>query len=249
MILLNIGAKMVLQFKIFNLSLLAGFILLSMQAVAQPGMPGPPPGMPGSDGPRQSGPYGPSSRSPVSPYSGPGSQSFSTGPRGGSPDTAPRSQSQPTRFGSIPDSPANSGRQQNGFPSFPNSGRSPGMQGSSGPSPADTAKMQQALHQRDYQAIGEENRGVRNRAKEIQDLGPGMPVQDRIKLPLIGQMYRQGADMVDDGRTRQDESKIRVGIQQINEANEKLDHLKGSMDRHSPGPYGPQQQAGPRPGR
>ncbi len=56
-------------------------------------------------------------------------------------------------------------------------------------------------------------------------------MQDRLKLPLINQMYRQGADIVDDGRTKQDESKIRYGIQQINEANEKLGRLENQGER------------------
>lgn len=98
-------------------------------------------------------------------------------------------------------------------------------------SPADTSRMQQALRRGDYEAIGKESQGVRSRAENLQQMSPELPVQERLKLPLLNHMYRQGADMVDEGRTKQDESKIRYGMQHINEANERFGTLE---DRSRP---------------
>lgn len=198
--------------------------------------PGAMPGGPGRSGGPSASPF--SSGSPNSGRSGP---TFSPGPQmsGQGRSMSPQGPVQSTRFGSVPGSGS----------SAPSMGRGPGPAGpfsspyGSGRSPADTSRMQQALRQGDYKAIEEESRGVRSRANDIQNMGPDLPVQDRIKLPLINQMYRQGADMVDDGRTKQDKSKINYGIQQINEANERLGHLKGSSDRHSSEGQGRQERS------
>ncbi len=237
-----------LQFKLWAVMFTAMFLLYDGPvAEAQPGNGhGPQSGMadrgsaPGGFG-RNGGPPGSPFNAPSSPYAGPGGPSFPSGPSMSGPGRSrlPQGPVQPTRFGSAP----------GGNSSGPSISRNPGPGSSShgphgiGPSPADTSRMQQALRQGDYQAIEKESQGVRNRAKDMQNPGPDMPVQDRLKLTLINQMYRQGADTVDDGRSKQDKSKINYGIQQINEANDRLNRLKDS-DGHPPSRPGPRQERG-----
>lgn len=103
----------------------------------------------------------------------------------------------------------------------------PGAPASNQAVPPDTSRMQQALRRGDYERLGNESRGVRSRADELQNMGEDLSVQDRLKLPLIKSMYQQGADMVDDGRSSRDDSKIKMGIQQINEANERVGRMRG----------------------
>lgn len=95
--------------------------------------------------------------------------------------------------------------------------------------------MQQALRRGDYEAIGQESQGVRSRAENLQHMKPELPVQERLKLPLLNHMYRQGADMVDEGRTKRDESKIRYGMQHINEANERFGTIEDRTHPESNG--------------
>jgi hypothetical protein len=93
--------------------------------------------------------------------------------------------------------------------------------------------MQQALRQGDYATIGKESEGIRSRTQRIENMGPDLPVQDRIQLPLINHMYKQGADLMEEGRSTRNDAKIRMGIQQINQANEKFGRIR--TDKDSPG--------------
>jgi len=178
------------------------------------------PGAPG--GPSRPGPgYGSSQR-----FAGPPSSRNFNPPDRGEPGPPIPS----TRFGALP----GNGGFSAGGPQFAPSPRShQGGPMPSGPEPADTSRMQQALRTRDYATIGKESAGVRTRTENIERIGPDMPLQDRIQLPLINHMYRQGATLMDEGRSQQDDSKIRMGIQQINQANDKLNRLKEGQD-HAP---------------
>jgi len=142
----------------------------------------------------------------------------------GAPQGSGYSSQGPTRFGPGPDaSPSPYGRQP-GYSSSPYSRPyTPGPQGV----PADTSKMQDALRQQDYDRLDQENQGLRNRTRDLDEMKQELPVEDRLKLPLINHMYRKGSDTIERGRDRQDPSTIKMGIQQINEANKNLDRLRG----------------------
>lgn len=80
--------------------------------------------------------------------------------------------------------------------------------------------------QRDYQRSSE----------RIGQLERDLPVQERLKLPLINKMYRQGNDLMDEGRSSRDQGKMRMGMQQIDAANEKLQRLEHNYrDNHRGG--------------
>lgn len=221
-----------------------------------PGGPGPGPGSRGPGGPPMgmSGPVGPggfgSSRGPEGPsFSpdagprrgpsyGPGMESRSYGPgpmepgpsRYGMPSMPDREAPMgrggipSTRFGSVPS-------QYGGPPALDDGPRRGGNAPGLPAGPADTSRMQQALRQRDYATIGHETEGVRTRTERMERMSPELPVQDRLQIPLINHMYRQGADLMEEGRHTRDDAKIRMGIQQINQANEKLDRLHGGGPR------------------
>lgn len=227
------------------LAVVLGLCMAGVQAQPGSGGPGgrgpggPPMGMPGPGGPggfpSSRGPQGPSFSPDAGPRRGgpsygPGMGSMPSGPAGAGPygmpsmpdreGPGPRSAVPTTRFGSIPN--------QYGGPPSMNEGRSrasnpPGFAAA----PADTSRMQQALRQRDYATIGHESEGVRTRTERMERMSPELPVQDRLQIPLINHMYRQGADLMEEGRHSRDDAKIRRGIQQINQANEKLDRLHG----------------------
>jgi len=142
----------------------------------------------------------------------------------GSPQGAGYGSQGPTRFGPGPEAAPSPYGRQPGYPSSPYSrSNTPGPQGP----PADTSKMQEALRQQDYERLDQENQGLRNRTRDLEGMKPELPVEDRLKLPLINHMYRKGSDTIDRGRDRQDPSTIKMGIQQINEANRNLDRLRG----------------------
>lgn len=227
--------------------LVAMLACLSMAVFAQPGFgPGPAPGRGGPGG--SGGPGGPTPRGfhggpgpsmgapqfmggPGAPGQGP---SRSMPPSMGSHNPYPSAQGTPmgvpsTRFGSVPnraETPMRPEMQRMGPNMPPRGAMAPGA-----PAPADVGRMQQALRQRDYATIGKESEDIRDRTQRIQNMGPELPVQDRIQIPLINHMYRQGADLMEEGRNTRDDAKIRMGIQQIDQANEKFDRLKGSSDR------------------
>lgn len=241
--MLNWGAKMKFKSKFWVLAVITGCWSWDGTTQAQPG---------GAPGP-QHGP-GPSAGSPRSSYNSPGSPYSGSRMSGPGRSMSPQGPPQATRFGSLPDAPPGGFSRSSGNASPPSSfSRGPGGPSqspySTGRSPADTSRMQQALSQRNYQVIKEENQGVRSRGEDIQKMGPNLPVQDRLKLPLINQMYRQGTNIVDDGRTKQDESKINYGIQQINEANKRLERLNGPGAGPPNGPDGSQQNGNGRRGR
>lgn len=79
---------------------------------------------------------------------------------------------------------------------------------------------------------------ARNPAQRMEKTGPELPVQDRIQLPLIDYKYRQGEKLMDEGRNQQDNSKIRMGLQQINQANERLEGMGGYPGRGQEMPSG-----------
>lgn len=186
------------------------------------------------------------------PGSGPPPQSrFSSPPAYGAPSAHPgvsrsvgggqQNVTVPTRFGARPD-PSRSYGGPSGAP--PMSSRrpspSPGVR-DRGPAPSgDPSRVQQALRSRDYDAIRSESQGVRSRAEDLQRMRPELSVQDRLKLPLLNHMYNQGADMMDQGRTERDDSKIRYGMQRVQEADQRLnrDDYRGGNDRNGRSPNG-----------
>lgn len=87
--------------------------------------------------------------------------------------------------------------------------------------------MQQSPHQPGYNTMSRPEPDVRTRSEDPQRMQPELSVQDRLKVPLLNHMYRQGADMVDEGRSQQDESKIKYGMQRMEDASRNLQHMEG----------------------
>lgn len=172
------------------------------------------------------------------PDMGPGPERFGhPGMSQRAPYNHPGDQSIPaTRFRSVPEhiqNPGRSPREMGRAPEGLYRGGRPGESGSAHetqgrgiPSQPDTGLMQQALRRKDYATIGRESESVRSRSERIERIGHELPVQDRLQIPLIKHLYQQGADLMEEGRSTQDDAKIRMGIQQINQANEKMNHLE-----------------------
>lgn len=87
-------------------------------------------------------------------------------------------------------------------------------------------KLQQAIRTKDYESIGSGSNDIRTKANGLrQELAPNLPLEDRLKLPLLERDYRQGADMIEQGRSKKNEMKINQGLQQIDRANNELKQL------------------------
>lgn len=183
-------------------------VCMAIAASAQPGGPAPS----GYSGPSpMGGPYG----APSGPMQGP----------------------VPSRFAPIPPSYGRSSSPmgQPGAIQPPSYGSPyPGVRTPNNPSPADTSGMQQALRRGDYEKVGEEAQQLRSRSQGLDTMAPQLPVQDRLKLPLINHMYNQAAKTLDQGSNSQDPTKVRLGMQQVDEANKRLGRLENEIRSATP---------------
>lgn len=87
-------------------------------------------------------------------------------------------------------------------------------------------KLKQAIRSKDYDSLGSSSNDIRDKASGLRkDLAPSLPLEDRLKLPLLERDYRQGADMIEQGRNKKNDIKINQGLQQIDRANNQLKQL------------------------
>lgn len=87
-------------------------------------------------------------------------------------------------------------------------------------------KLKQALRSKDYDSLGSSSNDIRDKASGLRkDLAPSLPLEERLKLPLLERDYRQGADMIEQGRSKKNDIKINQGLQQIDRANNQLRQL------------------------
>lgn len=228
-------------------------------AVAQPGpryAPGSAPSHPHyQSAPHPGSPYGGPVSGPPSSYYGPGpgvTSPYSGGPYSANPDSAPMRSRFAEPGAPVPSVPP--GAIQRSYPGNPSAqsvppglvgpGSRQAMEPGRGIEPPDTSGMQQAIRQKDYDRIAREAQQARSRAENIERMSNELPVEDKLKLPLINHMYRQGADMMDEGQGAKDDSKIRMGIEKIGNANKRYDSLRQRVPQDG-GNSGPNRNSAP----
>lgn len=94
----------------------------------------------------------------------------------------------------------------------------------------DTSRMQSAYSHGDFDRVSKEAETIEQRSRNLKSISPDLPVQDRLKVPLIDYQLKKGINNIDSGRETRNEYKVGIGIQQINDANQKIDTLRFNGD-------------------
>lgn len=76
-------------------------------------------------------------------------------------------------------------------------------------------------------SVEEELGQVRTHATQLKGRLRGLPLESRLKLGAISAMYEDGASLIEEGQSSGEQSKVQMGLDKIENANQLLDELEG----------------------
>jgi hypothetical protein len=79
-----------------------------------------------------------------------------------------------------------------------------------------------------YVDVDRELGTIRARADTMVGRLRGLPLEQRLKVFAISSMYLEGASLVEEGRNAEQESKVRMGFEKIEEASSRLEELQSN---------------------
>lgn len=83
------------------------------------------------------------------------------------------------------------------------------------------------MHQGNQDLVGEQLYGIRQESATLRARLKGLPLEQRLRVPSISLIYDEGTRLVEEGMASGEESKVRLGMERIDEANRQL----GELDR------------------
>lgn len=86
-------------------------------------------------------------------------------------------------------------------------------------------RLQDALSQKDSVAVSNEINSLRDRAGSMRDSLSTLPPESRLKVGSISRMYYKGSSLVELGQRSGQDCMVRMGLEQIDQANRQLDSI------------------------
>ncbi len=80
-------------------------------------------------------------------------------------------------------------------------------------------RIRQAMEKRQYDVVDRELKSVRGHSQSLHQRTGNLPMGSRYMVPSISQMYQEGADLIEEGRKSDDEAKMSLGLERLEQAN------------------------------
>lgn len=88
--------------------------------------------------------------------------------------------------------------------------------------------LKKAMSSGEKDRISEQLYGIRHEAQTLRGRLRTLPLEQRLHVPSISIMYDEGTRLVEEGMRTNQQSKIRMGLEKIEDANRRL----GELEKH-----------------
>jgi hypothetical protein len=85
-------------------------------------------------------------------------------------------------------------------------------------------RIRQAVARKDYAVVETETETIREHAGSLRALGT-LPLEHRLCVVSICRVLDEGAELIEEGRATDDDSKIQMGLEKLHEAKQLLEKL------------------------